>query len=101
MVTNRGKVTTYERSSIYPEDISPQQRVGPTHGTFVFAFQIYPRGGMSLAAPNWFVALVLASLAFALKPKPRLKFSLADLLILMTFSAVMIAGVAGLSRLAS
>jgi hypothetical protein len=52
-------------------------------------------------APHWFVALVFALLAFALKPKPRLKFSLADLLVLMTFSAVLIAGVAGLSRLGS
>jgi hypothetical protein len=54
-----------------------------------------------LFAPHWFVALVFALLAFALKPKPRLKFSLADLLVVMTFSAVLIAGVAGLTRLAS
>jgi hypothetical protein len=52
-------------------------------------------------APHWFVALVFAALAFALKPKPRLKFSLADLMVLMTFAAVLLAGVAGLSRLAS
>jgi len=54
-----------------------------------------------VTVPHWFVALVFALLAFALKPKPRLKFSLADLLILMTFSTVLIAGVAGLTRLAS
>jgi hypothetical protein len=57
--------------------------------------------GWTVYAPLWFVALVFALLAFALKPKPRLKFSLADLLVLMTYSAVLIAGVAGLSRLAS
>jgi hypothetical protein len=39
--------------------------------------------------------------AFALKPQPRLKFSLADLLVLMTFAAVLVAGVAGVSRLTS
>jgi hypothetical protein len=50
--------------------------------------------GWTIYVPHWLVAL-----AFALKPKPRLKFSLADLLVLMTFSAVLIAGVAGLSRL--
>jgi hypothetical protein len=55
----------------------------------------------SVYLPHWFVALVFALLAFALKPKPRLKFSLADLLVLMTFSAALIAGVARLSRLAS
>jgi hypothetical protein len=54
-----------------------------------------------VAAPYWFLFLVFATLAFALKPKPRLKISLADLLLLMTFFAVLIAGVAGLSRLAS
>jgi hypothetical protein len=52
-------------------------------------------------APHWFVALVFAALAFALKPKPRLRFSLSDLLVLTTFAAVLVAGVAGLSRLAS
>lgn len=52
-------------------------------------------------APHWFVALVFAAIAFALKSKPRLRFSLADLLVLMTFSTVLIAGVAGLTRLAS
>jgi hypothetical protein len=51
--------------------------------------------------PLWFVALVFAALALALKPKPRLRFSLSDLLVLMTFSAVLIAGAAGLTRFAS
>jgi hypothetical protein len=68
----------------------------------VLAFSYRLVGDMRLVvAPHWFVALVLATLAFALKPKPRLKFSLADLLVLMTFSAALIAGVAGLTRLAS
>jgi hypothetical protein len=68
----------------------------------VLGFAYYEDGLVTaLIPPHWFVALFLAALAFALKPKPRLKFSLADLLILMTFSAVLIAGVAGLTRLAS
>jgi hypothetical protein len=52
-----------------------------------------------LFAPHWFVAIVFAALAFVLKPKPRLRFSLSDLLILMTFAAVLVAGVASLSGL--
>jgi hypothetical protein len=101
MVTNRGNITVYEHSCVTQDDIPPNQRVGSTHGTFVFAFHVYPSGGMYLAAPNWVFALTIGALAFALKPKPRLKFSLADLLVLMTFSAVLLAGVAGLSRLGS
>jgi hypothetical protein len=54
-----------------------------------------------LTVPHWFVALILIMLAIALKPKPRLRFNLSDLLVLMTLSAVLNAGVAGLTRLAS
>jgi hypothetical protein len=59
------------------------------------------RNAVWVFAPHWFVAIVFAALAFTLRPKPQLKFSLADLLVLMTFSAALIAGVAGLSRLGS
>jgi len=67
-------------------------------GSYGLGFRRHP---LRIYVPHWFVALVVALLAFALKPKPRLKFSLADLLVLMTFSAMLIAGVAGMSRLAS
>jgi hypothetical protein len=52
-------------------------------------------------APHWFVALVVAALALSFKPKPRLRFRISDILLLMTFAAVLIAGVAALGRLAA
>jgi hypothetical protein len=81
-----------------------QETLGPywhvLQGLSGFDFRRDPHA-TTVYAPHWFFALAFALLSFALKPKPRLKFSLADLLVLMTFSAVLIAGVAGLSRLAS
>jgi hypothetical protein len=56
--------------------------------------------GVTIHAAHWLIALVFAALAFALKPKPRLRFRLSDLLVLKTFAAVLVAGVASLTRLA-
>jgi hypothetical protein len=65
----------------------------------IFRFRLGKQ--LFVAVPHWFIALAFAALAFALKPKPRLRFSLADILVLMTLSAMLIAGVAELTRLAS
>jgi hypothetical protein len=80
-----------------------QKREGDQRKWFLIAQN--HQGGLGreldLKMPYFLIALALVIPALALKPKPRLKFSLADLLVLMTFSAVLIAGVAGLTRLAS
>jgi hypothetical protein len=67
---------------------------------YFFRLSRFPRV-TKVAPPHWFIALVVVALAFALKPKPRLRFSLSDLLVLMTFAAVLVAGVAALTRLAA
>jgi hypothetical protein len=67
-----------------------------------WSFRYHEVEGVSqLQLPHWFVALVCSLFAFALKPTPRLRFSLADFLILMTMSALLLAGAAGLPRLAA
>jgi hypothetical protein len=71
----------------YPSDLTDEQ--------WSLVESLLPPEAEGLCGPHWFVALVLPLLPVALKPNPRLKFSLADLLVLMTFSAVLIAGVAG------
>ena len=45
------------------------------------------------AAPHWFFTLLAGSIAFILKPKPRLRFSLKSLLFAMTLLAVMLGAV--------
>jgi hypothetical protein len=72
---------------------------GATFARPTFAFGWKDDWGFQF--PHWIPIAITTIFAIALKPKPRLKFSLADLLVLMTFPAVLIAGVAGLSRLAS
>lgn len=83
----------YWRPEFYDSTVRPIQKFGFGYYRDPTVIWVY--------WPHWFVVLCSAALAFALKPKPRLRFSLADLLVLMTLSAVMIAGVAGLTRLAS
>jgi hypothetical protein len=82
------------------EEALSERGVDPDLPVLKIGYRQYGRGWVYFV-PHWFIALVFALLAFALKPKPRLRFSLSDLLVLMTLSAVMVAGVAGLTRLAS
>ena len=49
-------------------------------------------------APHWFFVLVTGASSLALKPKPRLRFSLQDLLILTTLAAVVLGAVCSLHR---
>lgn len=41
-----------------------------------------------VVAPHWFVALMAIAIAFAVKPKPRWRFSVGELLAIMTATAV-------------
>lgn len=73
--------------------------VHSTVRSFRFGFGSQSLGNnFSVAIPHGFAAVVTAALAFAIKPKPRLRFSLSDLLLLITASAALLAGVAGLDR---
>jgi hypothetical protein len=53
---------------------------------FLFANERY---GYTVAAPHWFLVLLLGTFAVLFKPTPRLKFSLQDLLVLTTVTGVM------------
>lgn len=86
----------------YPADYSP--RVTGDRGESArdgFRAKTFPNGSFQGSMPDWFAFSIFVGIAFALKPKPRLRFSLSDLLVLMTFSAMLLAGVAGLTRLTS
>ena len=48
--------------------------------------------------PHWFVVIVAGALGVALKPKPRLRFSIADLLVAMTLVAVVVATLAAIPK---
>lgn len=50
------------------------------------------------SAPIWFFVLVAAGLAFLLKPTPRLKFTMLDLVVGLTLGAVALAGLAAFMR---
>jgi hypothetical protein len=49
--------------------------------------------------PHWFLVVVTGALAVLLKPKPRLKFSLRELLTLTTVAAIVLGGVIALARI--
>jgi len=51
-----------------------------------------------VSAPHWFFALVFGTLALLLKPKPRLRFGLSELLVVVTLAAAALGGVEALSR---
>jgi hypothetical protein len=51
--------------------------------------------------PNWLLTLSTGTLAILLKPKPRLKFSLLDLLLFTTIAAIVLGTVTTLARLTS
>ena len=51
-----------------------------------------------LIVPHWFLVIVSGCLAVVLKPKPRLRFSLRDLLVAMTMVAVVVAALAALPK---
>jgi hypothetical protein len=51
-----------------------------------------------LTVPHWFLVAVSGALAVALKPKPRWRFSVRDLLFATTMIAVIVAALASLPR---
>jgi hypothetical protein len=58
----------------------------------------YDPDSYRLTVPHWFLVIVSASLAVVVKPKPRLQFSVRDLLVAMTIVAVIVAALAALPR---
>jgi hypothetical protein len=50
-------------------------------------------------APHWFFVLVAGALALAFKPKPRRRFSLGEVLGVMTVAAIAIAAITSLLRI--
>lgn len=57
--------------------------------------------GRSITVPHWFQVLLFASLAVSLKPAPRLRISLRELLIIVTIVAVVLGVLGTLLRLPS
>jgi len=51
-----------------------------------------------VSAPHWFFALVFGTLALLLKPKPRLRIGLRELLVVVTLAAAALGGVEALAR---
>jgi hypothetical protein len=51
-----------------------------------------------LTVPHWFLVIVSGALAVLLKPKPRLQFSVRDLLVVMAMVAVAVAALAALPK---
>ena len=70
--------------------------VANEHGTLGFFYLNSPAFG-TFFVPHWFLVLLTASQALLLKPKPRLKFSLRELVVLTTVAAIMCGGVAVLA----
>jgi len=66
----------------------------------LFAFKWGENGAESIrvVAPDWFFAIGFGALAFAFRPKPRLKMSLRELLIITTFTVVMLGALESLHR---
>lgn len=55
----------------------------------------------SIAFPHWFPTLLAGAAVIALRPAPRWKFRLRDLMILTTIVGVMVGVVTALGRLAA
>ena len=89
-------------SSTRPEENNKQiQNSIHDLGYFGFHAKKYIPDVWVVKAPHWFLVLVTGALAVLLKPKPRLKFSLLELLTLTTVGAVVLGGVVALARLGS
>lgn len=56
------------------------------------------RGQWEACAPHWFLLLLAGALAIALKPKPRMRFSLRETLAILTVAAVVIGTSATFAR---
>lgn len=83
------------RGGVNPVDICTLLG-GPSETDYLF---ILPRGLKKLSIPHWFLILLTGGFAILLKPKPRLRFSLRELLLLTTITAVVLGAVAGLGRI--
>jgi len=66
----------------------------------LWGFDFYQQGyDVYFSVPYLLLALITSGLAMLLKPKPRLKFSIRELLMFSTIAAIMFGGVGAVSRL--
>lgn len=64
-----------------------------------YQFSIHSSPGLfSVTAPHWFLVVVTGMLAVLSKPKPRFKFSLRDILIVVTLVAVVLGALEAASK---
>jgi hypothetical protein len=68
--------------------------------TYYWGFSWFHNPGVLIhgSIPNWFLILVTGLAAAAVKPKPRLKFTMLDLIVGMTLGAVGLAGLVAFVR---
>ena len=72
----------------------PRARVLPRRPNVSYA----PRHGPLVRIPYWAATLVSGAFAVLLKPKPRLRINLRDVLILVSLAAVVMGSIAALGR---
>ncbi len=89
---------SWDRRFLSKEEIKQLGPVSPEAGLFGFHADSRPPI-RSVATPHWFLVLVMGSFAILLKPKPRLQFSLRDLLLFTTIAAVILGAAAALIRM--
>jgi hypothetical protein len=61
-----------------------------------FGYSRLRNRGYTFIVPHWFLVAMTGTLAVAVKPTPRLRFSVRDLLVAMTMVAVVVAALAAL-----
>ena len=73
---------------------------GPPPGPELFGFGWGGIGPDTIRAvvPDWFLAIGFGALSLAFRPKPRLKISLRELLIITTFTVLMLGALESLHR---
>jgi hypothetical protein len=76
-----------------PDDV----RLRTTSPTAIFQ----PASYASATAPHWLLVVITALLAVLLKTRPRWQVSLSELMVLMTVTAIGVAAVARVARLAT
>jgi hypothetical protein len=64
-----------------------------------FGYDWDRRIGHTVIIPHWFLAITAAGLALAAKPKPRLRYSLRGLLVVITVAAMFAGAIAAFWRL--
>jgi hypothetical protein len=67
-------------------------------GLLRYGFRRFATDGYSLDCPHWCLIVAFGAFAVAVKPKPRLRFTIRDLLVAMTLVAVVVAALASLPR---